>query len=242
MGLADLSRVLESLPFAPDPRVVVGLHPGDDAGVFQLTPDLLIVQTVDFFPPVLDDPYGYGQVAAANSLSDVYAMGGTPVTALNIVAFPIKDLGISVLTEILRGGSDKVTEAGAALLGGHTVTDKEPKYGLAVTGVVEKHRLVTNAGASPGDLLILTKPIGTGIATTAIKQQLATDDLIGRVTEIMASLNKAAAVLMADWQVRACTDITGFGLLGHALEMAQASNVTLEIDAASVPLISGIRD
>ncbi|MCP4010102.1 MAG: selenide, water dikinase SelD, partial [Proteobacteria bacterium] len=191
--------------------------------------------TVDFFPPVVDDPFTYGQIAAANALSDVYSMGGRPVTALNIVAFPGEGLAPEVLHEILRGGVAKLKEAGVALVGGHTVTDPEVKYGLAITGLIDPERVVSNAGARPGDWLILTKPIGVGAITTAIKQYGVDPALVTRVVTVMAALNREAAQRMLEYGVHACTDITGYGLLGHALKMASASRVCLEIEHQSVP-------
>lgn len=219
----------------------MGFNAADDAGVYLLTPDLALIQTVDFFTPVVDDPYAYGAIGAANALSDVYAMGGQPLTAMNIVGFPCHG-DLAVLAEILRGGAEKVAEAGVVLVGGHTVQDDEPKYGLSVTGVVRPDKVVTNAGAKPGDVLVLTKPLGSGIITTAIKGGVAPPDLVERVTQVMAALNKAAAEAMVEVGVDACTDITGFGLVGHALEMAEASGVCFRIEAGRVPLIEGTRD
>lgn len=229
------------LPATRAEELLVGYETGDDAGVYRLTPDLALIQTVDFFTPVVDDPYTYGAIAAANSLSDVYAMGGRPLLALNIVCYPCHG-DLEVLSEILRGGAAKVAEAGALLVGGHTVQDEEPKYGLAVTGTVHPDRLVTNAGARPGDALILTKPLGTGIITTAIKGGLASPDLIEIACATMATLNRSAAEAMQEVGVHACTDITGFGLIGHALEMARASEVTLYLEADRVPLLPEVRE
>lgn len=187
------------------------------------------MQTVDFFTPIVNDPYSFGQVAAANAISDIYAMGGKPLTALNIVAFPISKLDKSILSEILRGAQEKLEEAGVTLVGGHSIDDQEPKFGLAVTGLIHPDQVKTNAGAVPGDKLILTKPIGVGILTTAIKRDLLNDDQISRVTKVMTTLNKTAAELMKKYEVHACTDVTGFGLLGHATEMAKGSRVGLKI-------------
>lgn len=198
---------------------------------------MALVQTVDYFTPVVDDPYAFGQIAAANALSDLYAMGARPLTALNIVGFPINKLPHAVLGQILSGGADKLAEAGCALLGGHSIDDAEPKYGLAVTGVVHPAKAVTNGGARPGDALVLTKPIGIGIVTTALKRGLTSPDMVERVTRLMATLNKAASEAMVEVGVSACTDITGFGLLGHASEMARASRVGLEIEARLVPVL-----
>lgn len=217
----------------------MGLDTSDDAAVYQISADSAVIQTVDFFPPMVDDPYMFGQIAAANALSDIYAMGGKPVLALNIVCFP-NCLPVGVLEEILRGGADKVTEAGAIIAGGHSVEDDEPKYGLAVTGVVHPQRIRTNAGARMGDMLIVTKPLGTGIVNTAVKGGLANDTDQRAAAHCMAMLNASAASIMANYSVHACTDITGFGLLGHATEMAQASNVTLEIFADACPLLPGV--
>jgi selenide, water dikinase len=214
----------------------VGLEKADDAGVYRLTDDLAIVQTVDFFTPVVDDPYTFGQIAAANALSDVYAMGGRPLTAMNIVCFPRDTLDISVLREILRGGLDKLREAGVVLVGGHSVDDVELKYGLSVTGTVHPKRVLTKGGARPGDALILTKPVGTGIINTAVKGGMAGQGAAAAVARSMAALNKAAAEVMLEVGVNACTDITGFGLLGHACEMILEGQVGLRIHSAAVPL------
>jgi selenide,water dikinase len=215
----------------------MGIGTPDDAGVYRVRPDLAIVQTIDFFTPVVDDPYQFGQVAAANALSDIYAMGAIPLTALNLVAFPTCTLGIDILKEILRGGADKVREAGAVLLGGHSVEDREPKYGLAVTGLVHPDRLISKQGAQPGDLLILTKPLGTGVLVTALKGGLLSSVEERALGEQMAALNDIAARAMSMVGVHACTDITGFGLLGHLHELAEASGVDMEIDVAAVPLM-----
>jgi len=207
----------------------------DDAGVYKLTDDLAIIQTIDFFTPIVDDPYAFGQIAAANALSDVYAMGGRPLTAMNIVCFPIGSLDISVLQNILRGGLDKMQEAGVVLVGGHSIDDVELKYGLSVTGTVHPGRMVTNSGAKSGDKLLLTKPLGTGIISTALKAGMASQDSAAKVARSMAALNNKAAELMQEAGVHACTDITGFGFLGHACQLAENSRVGLKIDSASVP-------
>jgi selenide,water dikinase len=235
VGPGDLSEALCDLPLLNDPNVIRGIENLDDAGVYKLTDDLAIIQTVDFFTPIVDDPYMFGQIAAANSLSDVYTMGGKPLTALNIVCFPIDSMDISVLKDILRGGTDKMIEAKVILLGGHTVDDTELKYGLSVTGTVHPEKLVTNAGAMPGDRLILTKPLGTGIINTAVKAGMVDEETIARVTECMAALNDKAAMLMLDAGVHACTDITGFGFIGHAVQLAKNSGIALTIDSATVP-------
>ncbi|GAE91066.1 selenide, water dikinase [Gracilibacillus boraciitolerans JCM 21714] len=231
-------------PVQADPNLLVGLETGDDAGgVYKLNETTALVQTLDFFTPIVDDPYSFGQIAAANAISDVYAMGGTPITALNIVAFPISSLDKSILADILRGGaSDKLTEAGVTLVGGHSIDDQEPKFGLAVTGTVHPDHIKTNAGAKPGDRLILTKPIGVGISTTSIKRELLTKEEIDRVSKVMATLNKTAAETMNNYQVHACTDVTGFGLLGHAVEMAKESNVEIRITKEQVPILPRVRE
>ena len=216
----------------------MGLDTYDDAGVFRVSEDLALIQTLDFFTPIVDDPYAFGQIAAANALSDIYAMGGTPLTCMNIICFPIKNMDISVLKEILRGGLDKITEAGAVLVGGHSVEDDELKYGLSVTGTVHPKKILTNRGARIGDQLILTKPIGTGIINTGIKGNLAKKETIEEVTGLMSSLNRIPAEEMKDYDVSACTDVTGFGLLGHACEMIDEGPLGLMLAVEKVPLIS----
>ncbi|MFY4777043.1 selenide, water dikinase SelD [Metabacillus sp. RGM 3146] len=243
IGPSDLAEVIRSLPpAAADPNLLVGLDTSDDAGVYRLSDELALVQTVDFFTPIVDDPYSFGQVAAANAISDIYAMGGKPLTALNIVAFPIADLDKKVLADILRGAGDKLKEAGATLVGGHSIEDKEPKFGLAVTGLVHPDKVRSNAGAMTGDKLILTKPIGVGILTTSIKRELLSEDEINRVTGVMAALNKTAAEKMDAFDVHACTDVTGFGLLGHASEMAKGSKKGLNIYSDKVPILPRVRE
>lgn len=212
----------------------------DDAGVYKISDELAIIQTVDFFTPVVDDPYDFGQIAVANAFSDVYTMGGKPLTALNIVCFPVKSLDISVLKAILRGGVDKMCEAGVILLGGHSVDDAELKYGLAVTGVVHPQRLITNSGAMPGDKLVLTKPLGTGIISTAIKAGEASKRTVAKVTKCMKALNKEACELMLELGAHACTDITGFGFIGHAYQLARNSQVGILVDSASIPVFSEV--
>lgn len=226
----------------PNPNLLVGIETSDDAGVYKLTDDLAIIQTVDYFTPIVDDPYMFGQIAAANALSDVYAMGGKPLTVLNIVGFPIKTLDKQILADILRGAGDKVAEAGATLMGGHSIDDNEPKFGLSVTGVIHPSKVLPNNNARPGDKLILTKPIGVGIQTTAIKRDLLTADRIDKVQTVMATLNKAAAEVLEDYRANSCTDITGFGLLGHASEMALGSKAKLVIDADAVPVLPGTQE
>lgn len=243
IGPADLMQVIRSLPQAvPNPDLLVGLDTSDDAGVYRLSDDLALVQTVDFFTPIVDDPYSFGQIAAANAISDIYAMGGKPLTVLNIVAFPITTLDKSILADILRGAADKVREAGATLVGGHSIDDKEPKFGMAVTGLVHPDKVRTNAGARAGDRLILTKPIGVGIMTTSIKKEALSPEEIERVTSVMATLNKTAAETMADYDVHAVTDVTGFGLMGHALEMAKGSRMGIRILQADVPVLPRVRE
>ncbi len=232
--------MLSDIPPQTDPRVLVDFRTSDDAGVYAWESGPALVQTVDFFTPIVDDPYLYGQIAAANSLSDVYAMGGRPLTALAIAGFPEDTLDTETIREIFKGGFDALREAGVALLGGHTVRDKEVKFGYAVTGAVDPARMWTNAGAKAGDVLLLTKPIGTGIIGTAIKFGRVPDEVVARAVVSMRTLNKAAAHALHDVPVHACTDITGFGLLGHASELAAASGVSLDLEAAAVPLIDGV--
>lgn len=242
MGPGDLSRVLAPLPTRSDPRLLVGRETFDDAGVFAVSDELALVQTVDFFAPIVDDPYAFGQVAAANALSDVYAMGGEPLTALNIAAFPVGKLPLEVLTEILRGGQEKVHEAGALVVGGHTVTDAEVKYGLAVTGRVHPQRILSNAGARVGDRLVLTKPIGTGILATAGKRQLLGQAEERAMLDTMVALNRDASRAAVELGLRCATDVTGFGLLGHASHVARASGVTLRLVVGAVPVLPGVRE
>jgi selenide,water dikinase len=242
MGPGDLSRALAALPLQSDPRLLVGRETFDDAGVFLLSDDLALVQTVDFFAPIVDDPFDFGQIAAANALSDVYAMGGQPLTALNIVAFPTKDLPLDVLGAILAGGQDKVHEAGALVVGGHTVVDTELKYGLAVTGRAHPNFLLTNAGAKPGDQLVLTKPIGNGILATAGKRGQLSADAERAMLVAMKTLNGAASRAALAVGSRSATDITGFGLLGHMSHIARASSVTLQLDLDAIPIFPGVKE
>ncbi len=232
----ELDRALCGLDLPVDPNLLVGLDRADDAGVYRVSDDLALVQTIDFFPPMVDDPYSFGQIAAANALSDVYAMGGTPKTAMNIVAFPAKTMDISVLRLVIEGGLDKMREAGVVLVGGHTVEDSELKYGLSVTGYIHPDRILTKRNLQCGDCLVLTKPIGTGIVATAIKAGLAGRGVTDRVTRAMATLNRAAALVMRDFPVHACTDITGFGFLGHLAEMVVDSGHGVRIRGADVPI------
>jgi selenide,water dikinase len=230
------------LPRETDPNLIAGQATSEDAGVYRLNDDLALIQTLDFFTPIVNDPYDFGRIAAANALSDVYAMGGRPLTAMNIVCFPITTMDKGILKEILRGGLEKIHEAGAVLAGGHSVDDVELKYGLSVTGLVSPDKVWTNAGAQPGDALILTKPLGTGILATAIKGGLISAEAEKHVIDVMATLNNKAAKVMSSYAVHACTDITGFGLLGHALEMAQASQVTISLEVYNVPVLSEVLD
>ncbi len=224
-----------------DKNLLVGIETSDDAAVYKLNDEMAIIQTLDFFTPVVDDPYVFGQVAAANALSDVYAMGGKPTVALNIVGFP-NCLPIDVLGQILKGGADKVIEAGAVVVGGHSVEDDEPKYGLSVTGMVHPDKIMKNYGAKEGDVIILTKPLGTGIVNTAIKAGLASEEGYNKSVEVMTTLNKYAAEIMMKYDTHTCTDITGFGLMGHGYEMASASNLTLHIDKNKIHYIKEAKE
>jgi selenide,water dikinase len=217
--------------------MLVGTETSDDAGVFRLRPDLAIVNTVDFFTPIVDDPYVFGQIAATNALSDVYAMGGDPKTALNIVCFPKGKMDIEVLGEILKGGADKVKESGAVVIGGHSIIDEEIKYGMAVTGVIHPDRIFRNVGVQEGDALILTKPLGTGIITTALKKGKASKQSVDEAVESMTTLNATASTVIRKYPVHACSDVTGYAILGHALEMASGSGITLIIESAKLPLL-----
>jgi selenide,water dikinase len=216
----------------------VGLDRADDAGVYKISDDLALIQTVDFFTPIVDDPYAFGQIAASSALSDVYAMGGTPKTAMNLVAFPIKEMDLSVLRQILQGGIDKLAEADVVLIGGHNIEDKELKCGLSVTGIVHPARVVTKKNLRPGDRLVLTKPLGTGIVNTAVKAGLASIELTDKVTRLMAALNREAAGIMLNFEISACTDVTGFGLLGHLAEMVCGSGRGVRIFAKLVPVVT----
>jgi selenide,water dikinase len=246
IALSALKEILATLPKDEHPDLLVGLDTSDDAGVIRLTDDLALIQTVDFFTPIVDDPYEFGRIAAANALSDVYAMGGAPLTALNIVCFPIKELPGTILAEILRGGADQLRRAGVHLAGGHSVDDPEPKFGLAVTGTIHPRRITTNAGARPGDVLVLTKALGTGILTSARKQDAIDDDALAPVIASMTTLNAAAAdamrVVGIGDAIHAATDITGFGLLGHLSHVVRASGVHVTIDSAAVPLFDRARE
>jgi selenide,water dikinase len=242
IGPGDLTDILESLPLEKDPNLLVGRETSDDAGVYRLNAEMALVQTIDFITPVVNDPYDFGRAAAANALSDVYAMGGRPLTAMNVVCFPVKGMDKAILREILRGGLEKVHEAGAVLVGGHSIEDPEIKYGLSVTGLVHPERVLTNSGARPGDAFILTKPLGIGILTTAIKAGLVSDEAERQAIQTMTTLNRRAAEIMESYPVNSCTDVTGFGLLGHALEVARASKVAITLYADRVPLLPQVMD
>jgi selenide,water dikinase len=230
-------QVLHDLPKFKNPDMLVGTETGDDAGVYRLRPDLAIVNTVDFFTPIVDDPYIFGQISAANSLSDVYAMGGEPKTCMNIVCFPKGKMDIEILGEILKGGADKVMESGAVVIGGHSIIDEEIKFGMAVTGVIHPDKIFRNVGVQEGDVLILTKPLGTGIITTALKKGKASEESVNEAVKSMTTLNAAASLVARKHPVHACSDVTGFGILGHALGMASGSGVTLVIESAKLPLL-----
>ncbi|MBO0798212.1 MAG: selenide, water dikinase SelD [Blastocatellia bacterium] len=240
MAPSALAQVLGGLPKQPfDENLIVGFDTADDAGVYRLRDDLAIVQTVDFFTPIVDDPFDYGRIAALNSINDVWAMGGTPISALSITCFPKKGVDFSILGEIMRGGLDVLTRNQVALLGGHSVDSPQIMFGYAVTGTIDPRKIATNSGARAGDAIILTKPIGTGIISTGIKFEKAPQDVINRSLETMLTSGKDAAIAMSDFGVTGATDVTGFGLLGHAWELAHASKVAIEIDSARVPLIDG---
>jgi selenide, water dikinase len=239
MGPADLDQALCGLEIPFDANILAGVAGSEDAGVYRLSDELALVQTVDFFTPIVDDPRIFGRVAAANSLSDVYAMGGRPITAMNVVCFPSKKLGIAVLRGILEGGLDILKQAGVALVGGHSVDDDEPKYGLSVSGLIHPDRIMTNSGLKPGDRLVLTKAVGTGVIATASKADLASPESTEAMVRSMCALNKEASEVAVRAGVRACTDITGFGLAGHLVEMARASGCRIRIRARSVPILSG---
>ena len=236
VGAGELCKLLEGLKVRQDPNLLVGYDRSDDASVYKLTDDLALVQTVDFFPPIADDPYTFGAIAAANALSDVYAMGGEPRLALNVMAVP-EDMPKEAVHAILRGGYEKAYEAGAIITGGHSIYDKEPKYGMAVTGFVHPERLLTNSGAKPGDVLLYTKPIGIGVLTAGIKGELCDQGTARMAEGLMMTLNKYARDIMVQYRVHACTDVTGFGVMGHLLEMAQGSEAQIHIDVSGLTLI-----
>lgn len=237
MPPGDLDRALKGIDFPTDENLMVGLDRADDAGVYKVSDDLALIQTVDFFTPIVDDPYWFGQIAAANALSDVYAMGGIPKTAMNLVGFPLGDMDIDVLRKIILGGLEKIREAGVVLVGGHSVEDKELKYGLSVTGFIHPSKVLTKQNLQRNDDLILTKPLGTGIVNTAIKAGLASEQLVLDTTRLMAQLNKTAAETMTEYEIHACTDITGFGLLGHLAEMVIDSSKSLLVHSKDVPTL-----
>ncbi len=222
--------------------MLIGTSTGDDAGVYKISDDLALIQTVDFFTPIVDDPFDFGRIAAANSLSDVYAMGGIPKTAMNIVAYPITTLGPAMLKEILAGGAEKIREAETVLIGGHSVEDEELKYGLSVTGFIHPQKILANRGLRDGDCLLLTKPLGMGIINTAIKGNLASPATIRKVTELMATLNKTAAAVMGDFSISSCTDVTGFGLLGHLAEMIEGSSTRVTLESHAIPILDEAKE
>src|SRR5919202_949582 len=242
LSAADLRPIVAALPRPADPRVLVAADTADDAGVVQLSDELAIVQTADFFTPIVDDPYAFGRIAATNALPDVYAMGGRPVSAINLVAYPLETLGPDVLREILRGGADAAAAAGVAVVGGHSIDDPEPKYGMAVTGVVAPDAVLTNAGGRAGNALVLTKPLGAGAVATAIKRGLASDGLVERAVAVMTTLNDRAAEQARAAGAHALTDVSGFGLLRHVHELTAASGLAAELDAKGMPAIEGVLD
>lgn len=234
-----LEQVLSDLPLPVDPKILVDTSTHDDAGVYSLTEDIALVLTTDFFPPVCSDPYEFGQIAAANSISDVYAMGGKPILALNIIMFPSSRIPLEAYSEILKGGFDKAKEAGVSIIGGHSIDDYPPKYGMAVTGIVDPHRIITNSGVRPGDVLILTKPIGGGVILAASGMGMATEEELSAAKNYMKQLNNEGCRLMQKYNVKGATDVTGFGLAGHAFKMAVGSGVTIRLFMNNVPLMSG---
>lgn len=235
IGPGTLQGILEQLPRFSDENLLVGIETSDDGAVYRISPELALIQTLDFFPPMVDDPFLFGQIAAANALSDIYAMGGVPKVALNIVAWP-DCVNPAILGKILAGGAEKVKEAGAVLAGGHSIQDDVPKYGLSVTGFVHPDQMYTNCGARPGDQLLLTKPLGTGLVNTAVKAEMASPEAEREVLEVMTHLNRQAAELLRECEIHACTDVTGFGLGGHGAEMGEGSGVTLEISLGKLPI------
>jgi selenide,water dikinase len=239
IGAADLEPIVAAIPLPSDPAVLVGPHTADDAGVYRLRDDLALIHTADFFTPIVDDPYAFGRIAATNALSDIYAMGGEPVTALNLVAFSLEDLGADLLREILRGGAEAAAAAGVAIVGGHSIDDREPKYGMAVTGVVHPDAVLTNAGGRAGDALVLTKPVGAGAITTAAQRNGADAEVVAAAIEVMATLNDVAAARARAAGAHAVTDVSGFGLVGHLHELAAASGLAAQLDIDAVPAIPG---
>ncbi|MDD5924355.1 MAG: selenide, water dikinase SelD [Clostridia bacterium] len=241
VGAGKLAQLLEGIKFNYDPNLLVGFDKSDDASVYKISDDLAIVQTIDFFPPIADDPYMFGQIAATNALSDIYAMGGEPKLALNVMCIP-KDMPDDAVHQLLAGGYDKIYEAGALISGGHSIFDDEPKYGLSVTGFVDPNKIMTNSNAKPGDMLILTKPLGLGIVTTAAKADLVDKETLDYVYKIMSTLNKYARDIMVKYDVHSCTDVTGFGLLGHLSEMAEGSDVHINVDTKNLRFVDGASD
>ncbi len=237
---ALLAPLVQALPQPTDPNLLVGTQTSDDAGIYRLRDDLALVQTADFFTPIVDDPYDFGRIAATNALSDVYAMGGQPVSALNLVAWSVEDLGAEMLGEVLRGGHDVIADAGAVIVGGHTIDDPEPKYGLAVTGVIDPADVITNASGRAGDALVLTKPLGAGAVTTALKKGLAGEDVLALAVEVMTELNADGSRAARAAGAHAMTDVTGFGLLGHLHELTLASGLAAVVEADAVPVIAGV--
>ena len=240
IGREELSLIIGNLPAVKDPNVIVGTATADDAAVYRIDDKRAIVQTVDFFTPIVDDPYDYGQIAAANAISDIYAMGGRPLFALSIISFPTDKLPMSILEEIIRGGTDKAREAGIEIIGGHSIDDPEPKYGLCVTGIVEQDKVIRNDKAMAGDILILTKPVGTGIISKAIKSGDASSEVVREAVRVMAFLNRGASEAMVETGIKAATDVTGFGLLGHLYGVLKGSGAGAKIKSSSVPLIQGV--
>lgn len=241
IGPETLSKILDKLPKMESENLIVGFETSDDAAVYRLSDEIAVIQTLDFFTPVVDDPYVFGQIAAANSLSDVYAMGGKPTLALNIVCFP-NCLNIDILGEILKGGADKVIEAGAIVIGGHSVEDDEPKYGLSVMGIVHPDKVLKNYGCKVGEVLILTKPLGTGIISTAIKAEMASKEAYDIAVKVMSTLNKYAGEIIMEHEISACTDITGFGIMGHCYEMASGSKISLRLFKDNIPYIKEAKE
>jgi selenide, water dikinase len=242
LGPADLNKALSGLPLLSSPNLIVGMERIEDAGVYQINEETAMVQTVDFFTPIVDDPFTFGQIAAANSLSDVYSMGGKPVTAMNIVCFPIQTMDVSILREILLGGIEKMREAEVVLVGGHSVDDQELKYGLSVTGLIHPQKVLRKEGSQCGDKLVLTKPLGTGIISTAVKGGLASQEASARIIKSMSTLNRMASEVMLETGVHACTDITGFGLAGHALEMIDGTDKGIVVFAGAMPVFPETRE
>jgi selenide,water dikinase len=236
-----LEKVLQSLPIPSDERILVGTGSCDDAAVYRINESQAVVQTIDFFTPIVDDPYDFGAIAATNAISDIYAMGATPLFALNVVAFPTKSLSQEILKEILKGACDKAAEAGIAIVGGHSIDDNEPKFGLTVTGIVHPDKILANNHALPGDVLILTKPLGTGILSTALRKGFAGDDDLAEAVKWMKTLNRAVAETAGDFEIHACTDVTGFGLMGHLSEITRGSGVEAEISFSKVPFMPNVR-